>query len=479
MGDFALAVGLAVSFAKKHGREVGRVLGAHAVAFQELRRPRDDQGKFLHEFLRGMQEVDGVHRSQDRRDGARLFEGDRHGGEKRLIEIRRAKLFAPGGDVVETAALTLEFHADESLFKHQHGVGLGDKDARAEVSAVRLANEHFGSLLGEEGNEAPRRVVRFGQFIGVEEDRMHGHAGTGRAFAAKESRGDEGKRAEKAHALDVQGFDKRGGGLRQGLRFHLGDTAARFEKGRAFLKSGGTVDFAAPDGKTWMKQNLAYDGEDPDNKVGAPFQDSEAMSDVFGRFYTWEEALGIEPGETPAGGNVQGICPDGWHIPSDEEWTALANATMVYAGYDGWTPIDSSANWAADGYKVSREFMAGEILRDDIQESDDDYDSDIEYGKEARSATFNTDTELWQYVNAVGDPTNRSGISAIPVGYARRTNGMWSFYGNYEYAIFWTSSYDPESGKAICRVINNESPDVYMESHDRSSFAASVRCVKD
>ena len=30
---------------------------------------------------------------------------------------------------------------------------------------------------------------------------------------------------------------------RQGLRFHLGDTAARFEKGRAFLKSGGTVDF--------------------------------------------------------------------------------------------------------------------------------------------------------------------------------------------------------------------------------------------
>ncbi len=237
--------------------------------------------------------------------------------------------------------------------------------------------------------------------------------------------------------------------------------------------------YTAPDGKTWMKQNLAYDGEDPDNKVGAPFQDSEAMSDVFGRFYTWEEALGIEPGETPAGGNVQGICPDGWHIPSDEEWTALANATMVYAGYDGWTPIDSSANWAADGYKVSREFMAGEILRDDIQESDDDYDSDIEYGKEARSATFNTDTELWQYVNAVGDPTNRSGISAIPVGYARRTNGMWSFYGNYEYAIFWTSSYDPESGKAICRVINNESPDVYMESHDRSSFAASVRCVKD
>lgn len=30
---------------------------------------------------------------------------------------------------------------------------------------------------------------------------------------------------------------------RQGLRFHLGDTAARFEPGRAFLKSGGTLDF--------------------------------------------------------------------------------------------------------------------------------------------------------------------------------------------------------------------------------------------
>ena len=44
--------------------------------------------------------------------------------------------------------------------------------------------------------------------------------------------------------------------------------------------------YEAPDGKTWMKQNLAYDGSGTE-KVGAPYQEAEAMSQVLGRFYTW------------------------------------------------------------------------------------------------------------------------------------------------------------------------------------------------
>lgn len=231
--------------------------------------------------------------------------------------------------------------------------------------------------------------------------------------------------------------------------------------------------YTAPDGKTWMKQNLAYSGEE--GNTGAPFQGFEVMSDIFGRFYTWEEATGGQSSE----GRIQGICPDGWHLPSDQEWTDLANATMK-AKYPDWQDMDSNGDWSADGYRISREFLAGELLSQDSSDGDEDYDSDIEYGKEARSATFNTDTVLWEYLSEVGDPTNHSGISAIPSGYARSTNGMWSFYGEYEYAIFWTADTDPlNSSKAICRVINNESPAVFRESHDKTSFAASVRCVKD
>ena len=123
--------------------------------------------------------------------------------------------------------------------------------------------------------------------------------------------------------------------------------------------------------------------------------------------------------------------------------------------------------------------MAGEMLDPDLPDTDEDYDNDINYGKEARSATFNTDTELWPYLSDVGDPTNRSGISAIPAGYALMTNSMWNYGGVFEYAIFWTSTEDPDTGKAICRVINNESPVVYRDGHDKATFAASVRCVKD
>ncbi len=262
---------------------------------------------------------------------------------------------------------------------------------------------------------------------------------------------------------------------------------------RAGYTKGGTtvlydgveyLTYEAPDSRTWMKQNLAYDGSGTE-KVGAPYQDAEAMSQVFGRFYTWDEATGgISSND---GTTVQGICPDGWHIPSDNEWTDLAEATMAGIYKDAWrdgledseTGLEYGIDWSRGDYRISKEFMAGEMLDPDLPDTDEDYDNDINYGKEARSATFNTDTELWPYLSYVGDPTNRSGISAIPAGYALMTNGMWNYGGVFEYAIFWTSTEDPDTGKAICRVINNESPVVYRDGHDKATFAASVRCVKD
>lgn len=234
--------------------------------------------------------------------------------------------------------------------------------------------------------------------------------------------------------------------------------------------------YEAPDGNIWMQQNLAYDGEGDDALTGAPYVEAEAMSDVFGRYYTWNEATGNKSDND--GSPVQGICPDGWHIPSDEEWTALANATMREK-YPDWTDMPSDKDWSQYEAKISREFMAGELLDPEIPDTDEDYDSDINYGKEARSATFNSEI-LWEYFSNVGDPTNRSGISAIPAGYARYTDGFWNFSGAFEYAIFWTSTEDATNGnKAVCRVINNESQVVYRDAHDKSTFAASVRCVKN
>ena len=93
--------------------------------------------------------------------------------------------------------------------------------------------------------------------------------------------------------------------------------------------------------QVWMAENLRYLPEqhndvsntepryyiwadyDKDTQLGA-----EALK-VYGAFYNWPAALqGAEPqtsaGQTP----VRGVCPEGWHIPSQAEWQQLAQYVL-------------------------------------------------------------------------------------------------------------------------------------------------------
>lgn len=71
---------------------------------------------------------------------------------------------------------------------------------------------------------------------------------------------------------------------------------------------------------TWMTQNLSTE-----EAVGRAYQRCEVVSDLFGRFYTWEEA--------------QEICPDGWRLPTaqefDEDLGEMAGDIMVKARFLG------------------------------------------------------------------------------------------------------------------------------------------------
>ena len=56
--------------------------------------------------------------------------------------------------------------------------------------------------------------------------------------------------------------------------------------------------------------------------------DMNANKDIFGLLYTWYSAVNVPEGSsalpTPnLDGNIQGICPDGWHIPTQAEWEKL------------------------------------------------------------------------------------------------------------------------------------------------------------
>jgi uncharacterized protein (TIGR02145 family) len=88
-----------------------------------------------------------------------------------------------------------------------------------------------------------------------------------------------------------------------------------------------------------------------------------ANCDVYGGLYQWAEVVQYLNGATnttkwnPAPtGNVQGICPEGWHLPSDAEWNSLptylggasvAGGKMKEAGTVHWAAPNTGATNSA------------------------------------------------------------------------------------------------------------------------------------
>jgi len=66
--------------------------------------------------------------------------------------------------------------------------------------------------------------------------------------------------------------------------------------------------------QTWMAGNLDYDAEG-----SVCYDNEEANCDTYGKLYNWETAIDI--------------CPAGWHLPSNEEWSILNDSEGISA-YD-------------------------------------------------------------------------------------------------------------------------------------------------
>jgi len=45
-----------------------------------------------------------------------------------------------------------------------------------------------------------------------------------------------------------------------------------------------------------------------------------AIGATYGALYTWPAAMNIYNESDIKPGRVQGVCPDGWHLPDDNEW---------------------------------------------------------------------------------------------------------------------------------------------------------------
>ncbi len=80
-------------------------------------------------------------------------------------------------------------------------------------------------------------------------------------------------------------------------------------------------------GQCWMAANLNYGtrGNMPnpqsDNCLVEKYclNDQESNCNSYGAFYQWDELMRYEPGFP----GRQGICPPGWHVPTNDEWEVL------------------------------------------------------------------------------------------------------------------------------------------------------------
>lgn len=110
--------------------------------------------------------------------------------------------------------------------------------------------------------------------------------------------------------------------------------------------------------QTWMAQNLNYRNTTGSvDTVGRCYNNSADSCAKYGRLYTWAEVMQGATSSALSPSGVKGLCPTGWHVPSDLEWTTLANTSggnVVAGGHlkstNGWQPIGASSSNGADTY---------------------------------------------------------------------------------------------------------------------------------
>jgi uncharacterized protein (TIGR02145 family) len=98
----------------------------------------------------------------------------------------------------------------------------------------------------------------------------------------------------------------------------------------------------------WMAENLRVTRDSRGNPISSyVYNNDERMALTYGRLYTWQAMMN---GSSSPG--AQGISPDGWHIPSIDEWqilidflggNAVAGGKMKEPGTEHWRSPNAGA----------------------------------------------------------------------------------------------------------------------------------------
>jgi uncharacterized protein (TIGR02145 family) len=165
--------------------------------------------------------------------------------------------------------------------------------------------------------------------------------------------------------------------------------------------------------QVWMAENLNYDA----GEGSWIYDEDTSLAIIYGRLYNWESACQA--------------CPDGWHLPSDEEWKELEI-------YLGMSPEE------ADEYSLRGTNEGGKLKE--------------------------TGTSHWEFSN-IG-ATDSVGFTALPAGSCFDQNGHVYYQHLGELCYFWSST------ESVYRHLMGFSDKIYRNNYDKYE-GFSVRCVKD
>ena len=179
-------------------------------------------------------------------------------------------------------------------------------------------------------------------------------------------------------------------------------------------ESIGTTSPASMDisGESTPKYQWAYNGD-------------ESNAAIYGRLYTWYAVA-----------DSRGVCPAGWHVPSDTEWTALTDY-LINNGY---------------GYEGSGSDIAKSL---------------------AAKTGWRTDATPGNTGNDQGS-NNSTGFNSVPGGYRINTGTFTSIGG---YASWWSSTESSTSSVWFKYLLFNGN-DLRRNASYKFQGGA-VRCIKD
>jgi uncharacterized protein (TIGR02145 family) len=96
----------------------------------------------------------------------------------------------------------------------------------------------------------------------------------------------------------------------------------------------------------WFKQNLNYHQTAYGNDWC--YLNSSSNCTTYGRLYDWAAAMQGATSSNLNPSGVQGVCPTGWHLPSDAEWDVLMNYLGGFYVAGGKMKETGTAYWTYD-----------------------------------------------------------------------------------------------------------------------------------